>query len=596
MNEMISQCPNCMTSFRVTEEQLDVAGGQVRCGYCMNVFMGREYLISGGKTDGLVDEDVLRSLIDPHQQSPGQQAAHSGTEFSDANALTKQEQELEQFDGISSGADFSYDAESVLGVSAKDALSDSLIEPERQLVDERLKFDEDDLRSSSDEDWALALLAELEDPATSSGSPDSRSDAQSDEWDPLQEPISKPVIEGSDNAPAQATKSGLGFEEIIFDSIPEFDDEPLPQSADEQLLGAPGETSSEIDQVEPIELVGLPEQSFEPEPELEFGQRAEQEQDQGVAAERGLSPEPNQWDAELVVGGEQALQSVAPPPESDTLIDPDQEPADVWGSMVEEIETDYSVPADGLKPDSEPIAPSSADEELSDEQLYEDASSVYASPSSSASEASLVSEMMLKTSSDDREVPSAEPDRRHQHAADFLPQHIDLEVQGAPAPSEPQPTPWNWIAGVAGMVLLIFLQYTYFYWGDLIASNKTRPLLASVCSAVGCELPPFRDLKNIEADQLVVRVHPEVEAALTVDIIIRIKSSLGQPFPVLQLTFSDMRNQAVASRKFFPNEYLDGEFRGEALMPSGSPIRLSLNVMDPGADATNYELTLLPTL
>jgi predicted Zn finger-like uncharacterized protein len=35
---MKTECPHCHTLFRLTQEQLDMAGGQVRCGYCKEVF------------------------------------------------------------------------------------------------------------------------------------------------------------------------------------------------------------------------------------------------------------------------------------------------------------------------------------------------------------------------------------------------------------------------------------------------------------------------------------------------------------------------------------------------------------------------------
>jgi predicted Zn finger-like uncharacterized protein len=35
---MKTECPHCHTLFRLTESQLDIAGGQVRCGYCYAVF------------------------------------------------------------------------------------------------------------------------------------------------------------------------------------------------------------------------------------------------------------------------------------------------------------------------------------------------------------------------------------------------------------------------------------------------------------------------------------------------------------------------------------------------------------------------------
>ncbi|MGH1461603.1 MAG: DUF3426 domain-containing protein [Neptuniibacter sp.] len=37
-NSLVTQCPFCLTQFRVDDEQLNVAHGQVRCGSCLHVF------------------------------------------------------------------------------------------------------------------------------------------------------------------------------------------------------------------------------------------------------------------------------------------------------------------------------------------------------------------------------------------------------------------------------------------------------------------------------------------------------------------------------------------------------------------------------
>ena len=41
---LVTQCPNCQTRFRVTENQLQIAAGRVRCGACLTVFQGVEHL------------------------------------------------------------------------------------------------------------------------------------------------------------------------------------------------------------------------------------------------------------------------------------------------------------------------------------------------------------------------------------------------------------------------------------------------------------------------------------------------------------------------------------------------------------------------
>src|SRR5258708_20684954 len=36
--DLYTRCPNCDTTFRVTTQQLQASGGQVRCGNCQKIF------------------------------------------------------------------------------------------------------------------------------------------------------------------------------------------------------------------------------------------------------------------------------------------------------------------------------------------------------------------------------------------------------------------------------------------------------------------------------------------------------------------------------------------------------------------------------
>ena len=46
MSMQVTRCPHCRTSFRVRAEQLNVAGGAVRCGSCLQVFKAAEHFIT----------------------------------------------------------------------------------------------------------------------------------------------------------------------------------------------------------------------------------------------------------------------------------------------------------------------------------------------------------------------------------------------------------------------------------------------------------------------------------------------------------------------------------------------------------------------
>ena len=58
---LIAECPSCQTRFRVTEQQLAVADGRVRCGACLAVFDGRGAIGTGALPVG---EDPIGVLLD----------------------------------------------------------------------------------------------------------------------------------------------------------------------------------------------------------------------------------------------------------------------------------------------------------------------------------------------------------------------------------------------------------------------------------------------------------------------------------------------------------------------------------------------------
>ena len=46
MIEAITQCPNCQMTFKVTEAQIFIANGSVRCGACLHTFKAEQYFVS----------------------------------------------------------------------------------------------------------------------------------------------------------------------------------------------------------------------------------------------------------------------------------------------------------------------------------------------------------------------------------------------------------------------------------------------------------------------------------------------------------------------------------------------------------------------
>jgi predicted Zn finger-like uncharacterized protein len=152
----------------------------------------------------------------------------------------------------------------------------------------------------------------------------------------------------------------------------------------------------------------------------------------------------------------------------------------------------------------------------------------------------------------------------------------------------------KWGAMSLAALLVLSAQYLAFNFQELSRSPGWRPFYANLCGAVGCRLPSLSDVNRLRGSNLVVRSHPRVDGALIVDVIVANEGRHAQPFPLLELGFTSLSGRAIASRRFQPDEYLRGDLQGMTEMPPGVPIRLSLEILDPGGDAVNYTLRFFP--
>lgn len=144
--------------------------------------------------------------------------------------------------------------------------------------------------------------------------------------------------------------------------------------------------------------------------------------------------------------------------------------------------------------------------------------------------------------------------------------------------------------GLSVLMMLVFLGQTiYFKHNELGQISSLRPWVKMFCKHASCELTLQEDINQIELLGQDIRTHPKSKQALLVSATIINNASFTQPYPGLQLSFSDINGIKVASRNFKPEDYLPSKFSRKKGMESNIPIQLELELVDPGKNAVNFE-------
>lgn len=155
-----------------------------------------------------------------------------------------------------------------------------------------------------------------------------------------------------------------------------------------------------------------------------------------------------------------------------------------------------------------------------------------------------------------------------------------------------RPSRWS-LAGWSALntlLLLALCAQLLFIQREAFAQNPSmRPLIMDMCAYVGCRVAPQRAVEQIELVRRNVYAHPNVENALIIDARFVNNAPFSQPYPTLTVSLGDLRGDPMIRRNFQPREYRP-ELDPNARMTPGSPVRITLEVRDPGREARTFEL------
>jgi predicted Zn finger-like uncharacterized protein len=171
----------------------------------------------------------------------------------------------------------------------------------------------------------------------------------------------------------------------------------------------------------------------------------------------------------------------------------------------------------------------------------------------------------------------------------------------APVPLEPflhetpavKRTVWPWLLGGITTLLILGLQMAIHFRVELaILAPAARPLLESICSLTGCEvgLPAKAELMLIETSDLI----PDADhkGIMTLAATLRNQAPFTQEYPSLELTLTDIANQAVARRIFKPADYLSAKVSVADGLAARGELAINLPLDTVQVTASGYRLYL----
>jgi len=148
-----------------------------------------------------------------------------------------------------------------------------------------------------------------------------------------------------------------------------------------------------------------------------------------------------------------------------------------------------------------------------------------------------------------------------------------------------------WSLSIFALIASLAAEYIWFNQPELLQGLRFKPITEKLCELTGCEHLQMRDPSQIEMISRNVYTHPNEKDALMVSTTLVNNAPYSQPYPRVQIDFSNVRGVLIASRRFIPEEYLQIDSEQLQLLQSGIPTTFGLEIKDPGNEAITYEFS-----
>lgn len=151
----------------------------------------------------------------------------------------------------------------------------------------------------------------------------------------------------------------------------------------------------------------------------------------------------------------------------------------------------------------------------------------------------------------------------------------------------------HWLAcGLIALLVLAAAVQAIYYLRTPIAARwpLTKPYLVQACNLLNCsvELPQQADLLAIDDSDL--QEDAEYQGLMHFSSMIINNAAFAQAYPLLELTLTDVNDQALLRRSFSASEYLPHGTNIKAGLAPGQGVRVKLNLTVSDAPVAGYRV------
>ena len=117
----------------------------------------------------------------------------------------------------------------------------------------------------------------------------------------------------------------------------------------------------------------------------------------------------------------------------------------------------------------------------------------------------------------------------------------------------------RWLVALGLVILLlgITIQIMLAYRDALAKQQNLRPIISQLCLLTNCQLADWRQPEAFLPLQHSVTADPTQSGVLLVQLSFTNTAQWPQPWPQIELSFTDVQGQKIGLRRFRPSEYLN---------------------------------------